>query len=86
MQAPKRSGSSFFNYKGTHSLVLMAVCDANYKFTFVGIGESGRNSDGGGFASSNIGVAMENQTLNLPGAGLPLVLKFLNFLKKAIFD
>ena len=54
MQAPSHSGSTFFNYKGTHSIVLMAVCDANYD-----IGDAGRHSDGGVLSNSAFNQAME---------------------------
>ena len=37
MQAPVNSGSSFFNYKRTHSVVLLAICDAQYHFILVDI-------------------------------------------------
>ena len=66
MQAPARSGSSFFNYKKTHSIVLLAVCDAQYKFILVDIGDSGRNSDGGVFTSSNLGYAIDHNLLGMP--------------------
>lgn len=66
MFAPDNQSSAFFNYKKTHSIVLMAVCDARYKFTMVDIGDSGRQSDGSVYANSNLGYAIENKLLNTP--------------------
>ncbi|XP_047132525.1 putative nuclease HARBI1 [Hydra vulgaris] len=71
MQAPSRSGSFYFNYKKSHSIVLMAVCNANYEFTLVDIGDTGRNSDGGVFGNSKMGIAFETKLLHIPEPNEP---------------
>ena len=58
MQCPANSGSVYFNYKGTFSMVLLAICDAQYKFLAVDIGAYGRSSDAGVFSNSSLGKAL----------------------------
>ena len=66
IQAPAHSGSMYFNYKKTFSIVLMAVCDSKYRFTLVDIGDCGSQSDGSVFANSFLGYAIESGILNIP--------------------
>ena len=66
LKAPANSGSQFFNYKGTFSIVLLAVVDADYCFRVIDVGGYGRTSDGGILANSTFGQALHAGDLQLP--------------------
>lgn len=66
IQAPPNSGSLYFNYKKTFSVVLMALVDAKYNFIAVDVGAYGKSSDGGIFTHSNLGKAIEQDKLRIP--------------------
>uniref|UniRef100_A0A0P4WGS2 DDE Tnp4 domain-containing protein n=1 Tax=Scylla olivacea TaxID=85551 RepID=A0A0P4WGS2_SCYOL len=38
IRAPTHSGSFYYNYKGFHYLVLLAVVDSDHKFLYVDVG------------------------------------------------
>ena len=63
---PAKSGSEFFNYKQFYSIILLAVCDAEYKFTVVDVGAKGKEGDAGVFATSALKEDLESGTLNIP--------------------
>ena len=66
LKAPINGGSLYYNYKGFFSIVLMAICDARYVFSFVDIEDYGSNNDSGVFRKSAIGKSFSNKQMNLP--------------------
>lgn len=66
IKCPKKSGSAYYNYKGYFSIVLMASADADGLFTFISVGDYGRNSDGRVVKSSGFLRALTENKLNIP--------------------
>jgi hypothetical protein len=66
IRAPMNSGSTYFNYKHSFSIVLMALVDADYRFIYCDVGCNGRISDGGVFAGCSLDDALSKKIANLP--------------------
>ena len=62
------AGSTFYNYKGHNSIVLMALIDTNSRFIYVDIGCNGRVSDGEVWSNSSLSELLmdESNPLNIP--------------------
>ena len=63
---PKHSGSLYYNYKHYCSIQLLAICDANYCFTYVDIGDFGKNNDASIYNNSRFNKKLQAGTLNIP--------------------
>ena len=70
MMKPRTSGSTYFSYKQSFSINLMAVVGADYKFLAYDIGSPGRMSDSGIWNRSNLRQLFEpsgdSNPLNIP--------------------
>ena len=66
LQQPKSSGSHYRNYKGTDSIILLAIVGPEYEFLFADVGMNGRNSNEGNWSQSCLKNGLEKNTLNLP--------------------
>ncbi|XP_064469627.1 uncharacterized protein LOC135384349 [Ornithodoros turicata] len=67
IECPAKSGSQNYNYKGTFSVVLLTVCDDQYRFTYVDMGHLGGESDAGIFARSKLLQVLEGSDFGIPG-------------------
>ncbi|KAJ8028465.1 Protein ALP1-like [Holothuria leucospilota] len=66
MKKPPNAGSYYYNYKGFHSTVLMAVADATYKFLYVDVGAEGGASDGGTWSNCSLHDVVEENRAGVP--------------------
>ncbi|KAG7156527.1 antagonist of life heterochromatin protein 1-like 2 [Homarus americanus] len=66
------SGSEYCTYKSHHSIIMLALVDANYKFLSVDIGAQGLASDAGDWDKCTLRGYLEENKLQIPApASLP---------------
>jgi hypothetical protein len=68
IEKPPNSGSYYYNYKSTFSIVLMAIVSAKYQFIMVDVGANGRISDGGVLKNTIFCQKLSQNQLNIPNA------------------
>ena len=69
IRPPSKSGSHYYNYKHSFSIVLLAAVDSNMNFIYVDVGTNGRVSDGGVFGKSTLKNAIQSNALKMPVYG-----------------
>jgi hypothetical protein len=70
IRCPSKGGSEFYNYKKHHSVILLAIVDANYKFIYIDVGTNSRVNDALAFSTSTFNGALQTNALNLPTEGV----------------
>ena len=66
IEAPKKSGSAYHNYHGYFSMILLGVCDAKYRFTYINVGQYGATNDAAVLNGSNLYEKLQSHRVNFP--------------------
>ena len=72
---PLSGGWNYHNYKRFHSIVLMTLVDANYKFLYVDIGCQGRLSNGAVYQNCCFYKSLTTDQLKIPTDSMAPTLK-----------
>ena len=68
IRCPAKGGSQFYNYKGYHSIVLLALVDAHYRFLCIQVGSPGAASDSQLWNMSALQDAVMANSIGLPAS------------------
>ena len=66
IECPKLSGTQYFNYQCFFSVVLLAICNAKYCFTYVDFGQHGSTNNSSVLRSSDLYKVFEENKFNVP--------------------
>ena len=66
IQQPPGAGSTLYNYKHTHSVVLLAVVGPSYECIYADVGTNGRVSDGGVWNKCSLATRIKNNNIFSP--------------------
>ena len=66
IRKPSNAGSHFYNYKHTHSIILLAIAGPEYECLYADVGSNGRVNDSGIWNKSSLLQAMQNGSVKLP--------------------
>ena len=72
IQKPKNGGSFYYNYKHTHSIILMAIAGPEYDCLYADVGSNGRVNDSGIWNKCALLQGILNGTVQLPADGMLL--------------
>ncbi|XP_042146016.1 protein ALP1-like [Ixodes scapularis] len=65
---PQGTGAMYRNYKGTFSIVLMALVDSDLKFLYADVGRNGRMNDSGVWAATDLRARIDRGIAEFPKA------------------
>ena len=66
IRKPKNGGSFYYNYKHSHSIILLAIAGPEYECLYADVGSNGRVNDSGVWNKSSLHEAIQNGSVKLP--------------------
>ena len=66
IRKPGSAGSYYYNYKHTHSIILLAIAGPKYECLYADVGSNGRVNDSGVWNKSSLLQAIQKGSVKLP--------------------